>query len=530
LTRNWQSAAQKGQIEIEYVGPAECDATMDEAALETIVGNFVSNAVKFTPVGGRITVTLDPAGDSVRIAVRDTGPGIDPEFAPKLFGRFERSAESAARGVRGTGIGLSLSKELVELQQGTIAVRREEDPRGTTFEVVLPRHQAVTAVLPADEPKPMRQVTQQIPRLAGVPDAETAPAVKRPPEATILLAEDDPGLSQHIAGILSDRYNVLTAPNGKVALEIAKEHLPDLLVTDLEMPEMNGIELTKEFLALSGTTLSPVLIVSAHAGLGQRLAGFDAGAVDYVLKPFSADELLARIRSQLAIRKLALRLHESQKLAALGMLSAGLAHEIRNPANALVNALEPLVALLPDSEREPDSAGAALSEVAREAANQIRARCTNILDFSRAEQVTRQSVDFRTMIGRARRMVTSTAEVEMREEIELDGPIKCAAPLVEQVLINLIDNATYAAGSGGWVRIAARHEGDQIVIDVGDSGSGVPAHLQERIFDPFFTTKPVGKGSGLGLTVSRRIALNHGGDLRVVRHENGTVFRLTLPV
>src|SRR5258705_11298436 len=100
--------------------------------------------------------------------------------------------------------------------------------------------------------------------------------------------------------ILSERYRVLTAPNGKAALELAREHLPDLLVTDLDMPEMNGIELTRQFLALQGTTLSPVLIVSAHAGLGERLGGFDAGAVDYVLKPFSADELLARIRSQLA--------------------------------------------------------------------------------------------------------------------------------------------------------------------------------------------------------------------------------------
>jgi signal transduction histidine kinase len=345
LTRNWATAAQKGHIEIVFVGPQQCASVMDEAALETIVGNFVSNAVKFTPPGGKITVTLSSTDDAVTIGVRDTGPGIEPEFIPKLFGRFERSTGAATRGVRGTGIGLALSKELVDLQHGSIRVERHEDPRGTTFEVTLPRRQVVAAVLPSEEPQP--SVREEL----GTPTVDTGAALRaaeaREPEATIVLAEDDPGLSQHITEVLSTRYRVLAAPNGKAALALAAEHLPDLLVTDLEMPEMNGLELTREFLALQGTALSPVLIVSAHAGLGERLAGFEAGAVDYVVKPFSADELLARIRSQLAIRKLALKLHESQKLAAMGMLSAGLAHELRNPANALVNALQPLLASVP---------------------------------------------------------------------------------------------------------------------------------------------------------------------------------------
>ena len=149
VTRNWVSAAQKAKLELEVRGPSECPATMDEAALETIVGNFVSNAVKFTPPGGQIIVTLNRPRSSVTIDVRDTGPGIDPDFVPKLFGRFERSTSAMARGVRGTGIGLSLSKELVELQRGTIRVDRHDDPRGTSFVVTLPRQQAVAAVLPA---------------------------------------------------------------------------------------------------------------------------------------------------------------------------------------------------------------------------------------------------------------------------------------------------------------------------------------------------------------------------------------------
>jgi len=431
------------------------------------------------------------------------------------------------RGVRGTGIGLSLSKELVELQHGSIEVIRHDNPLGTSFVVRLPRHQAVSAVLPHEERPPTHSTDAATTRRAS---SESGVKRRGEPEATILLAEDDPGLSQHISEVLSEQYRVITAPNGKIALEKAREHLPDLLVTDLEMPEMNGIELTRHFLEIQGTTLAPVLIVSAHAGLGQRLAGFDAGAVDYVVKPFSADELLARIRNQLAIRKLALRLHESQKLASMGMLSAGLAHEMRNPANALVNALRPLIDLLPPDQRVPDSPGALLSEVALEAADQIRERSKNILDYSRAERVRKQPADLRLVIARARRTVaTALVGVEVREDIKVASPVPCAAPLIEQILVNLIDNAAYAAGPNGWVSIDARREGELVCIEISDSGPGVPVNLQERIFDPFFTTKPVGEGTGLGLTISRRIALNHGGELRIVRRERGTAFRLELP-
>jgi signal transduction histidine kinase len=527
LTRNWATAAQKGEIEIILNGPPECPATMDEAALETSVGNFVSNAVKFTPPRGRITVTLSSTNQDVTINVRDTGPGIEPEFIPKLFGRFERAASAASRGVRGTGIGLSLSKELVDLQHGSIRVERHEDPRGTSFEVTLPRYQAVAAILPPEEQVKPITTAEDAARISA---HSVVPATQlHEPEATILLAEDDPGLAQHITDLLSSRYRVHAAPNGKEALALARVHLPDLLVTDLEMPEMNGIELTREFLALQGTTLSPVLIISAHAGMSERLAGFDAGAVDYVLKPFSADELLARIRSQLAIRKLALKLHESQKLAAMGMLSAGLAHELRNPANAVINALQPLMDIAPDL-KNTETAGGMLAEIALEAAHQIRERCGKILDFSRAEEVPRRPEDLRVMLARSRRLLSSQlSNVEVREDIKIEGPVLCAGPLIEQVLINLLDNAAFAAGPAGWVQIGAKREGTLAVIEISDSGPGVPPHLLERIFDPFFTTKPVGKGTGLGLTICRRIAQNHGGDLRVFRRGEGSVFRLELP-
>jgi signal transduction histidine kinase len=530
LVLSWGTAAAQKQVELVYEGPGECTGTIDETALETIIGNFVSNAMKFT-AHGRIRVLLAATIDIVTIGVRDSGPGIDPDFIPKLFSRFERSPSAIEKGVRGTGIGLSLAKELVELQGGTIEVVRHEgtpaDPQGTSFNVTLPRHQAISGALDSPQaPVPFKVVAYE----DSEPVREPAPP-RDAPGATILLAEDDEGLAHHITQILSQHYRVITAPNGAVALELAKQHVPDLLVTDLEMPEMDGFELTRRFLAQQSSSLAPVLIVSAHTRLGERLAGFDAGAVDYVTKPFSADELLARIRSQLAIRSLALKLHETQKLAAMGMLSSGLAHELRNPANALVNALEPFYSLLPLNQRAADSPGSALFSVMDAAATQIRDLCKNILEFSRSGGVIKKSEDLRVLLRRALLVLKDRFDVvELVEDIRVTERVRCSGPLIEQILINLLDNAAFAAGSGGTVGVTARNTGTVFQLDVSDSGPGVPPDLAERIFDPFFTTKPPGQGTGLGLSVSRRIALNHGGDLRIVRDGERSVFRLELPV
>ena len=532
LVASWKTAASHARIELAFDGPEHCPAALDEAALDTVVGNLVSNAVKFTPPGGRVTTTMRATDTELTIGVRDTGVGIDPEFIPKLFGRFERSTSTA--GIRGSGIGLALAKDLVELQGGTLAVTRHEDPRGTEFALTLPRHQPIAAVIPDAASTPQRKPIPLAPTTPQ-PDVELvarapAPVAPQHAAATIVLAEDDAGLARQVAGILSEHYRVLVASNGKDALELARQHRPDLLVTDLDMPEMDGIELTKQFLAIEGMALSPVLIVSAHAGLGERLAGFDAGAVDYVTKPFSAEELLARIRSQLAMRKLALRLHENEKLAAMGIMSAGLAHELRNPANAIVNALEPLLLLLPEAQRKPGSAGTLLSQVLLTAGTQLRDRCRSILDLTRTGKIDRKPESLASLIARSRLVLrTQLAEITVNEAIEIAQPVSCSGSMIEQILVNLLDNAAYAAGRGGTIWIAAREEGELAVVEIKDSGAGVPPALRQRIFEPFYTTKPVGIGTGLGLSVSRRIALDHGGDLSIVARGDASVFRLELP-
>jgi two-component system NtrC family sensor kinase len=272
-------------------------------------------------------------------------------------------------------------------------------------------------------------------------------------------------------------------------------------------------------------------LLTAATHRTDRLHGFEAGAVDYVTKPFDPEELLARVRSQLKLRDMALRLHESEKLAALGTLSAGLAHELRNPANAIVNAVEPLAELLPSELRAPETAVAQLLDVLRDCAQQVAILSRQLLGFKRSGELERHPVAVSDLIARALRLVQqSLKNIELEQDGTYDGAITCAAPLLVQVLTNLLENAAHAAGAGGRVRLSTRATSELLIIEVSDSGPGVPRELRERIFEPFFTTKPPGVGTGLGLTTAREIAIRHGGMLEVRDLPRGSVFHLELPL
>jgi len=529
----WSRAAEARGLELSYTGPTRCCLHFDVEAIERVVTNLLSNALKFTPSGGSVQIELAQSEREVTVSVRDTGIGIDEEFKTRIFGRFEQGRPALHSSARGSGLGLSLAKELMEAHGGTIAV---ETPRagGSIFRITLPLRSTRTRSPVLGVPRPERAGALGPADYGLESPFEGRPTIvgpQGPAAATILVAEDDPELCDAIARLLGDHYRVFTAPDGLSALRLAQQHLPDLLVSDVGMPGMDGLDLTRRFRELPGNRLAPVLLLTAFGDLRNRLEGFDAGAVDYVIKPFEADELKARVRSQLQLRSLALRLHQTEKLAALGTLSAGLAHEMRNPANAIVNAVEPLVEQLPPSLTQGDGPVAQLLQVLRECAGQIAVLSRQLLGFKRPGELERQDVAFSDLVSRALGVTQKALRsVEVRQEGTYDGPIHCAAPLLVQVLTNLLENAAYAAGTGGWVRIATRATSERLIVEFSDSGPGVPRDLRERIFEPFFTTKPPGAGTGLGLTTSREIAMRHGGLLDVRDLPNGSVFHLEIPL
>ncbi|MBX3209180.1 MAG: response regulator [Labilithrix sp.] len=528
----WKPAARVAGLALEHDVEKGLVVHADPNAIERILANLVSNAVKFTPSAsgqGAIDVRLSSRDGRAVIEVRDNGPGIAPELRQRLFGRFERGQASKNTAISGSGLGLALVKELAEAHGGSVGVYDGENG-GASFRVELP----LTAADAEATPLVARGAALR-PSDYGVAATEPAlPSVYEPPgtaRATILLAEDDPELRDRTARVLAAEYRVLAAPDGLAALELAMIHAPDLLVTDIAMPGIDGIELTKRFRALPRTRMAPVLMLTTFGGVGDKLAGFDAGAIDYVHKPFEPVELRARVRSQLALRALALQLLETEKLAALGTLSAGLAHEIRNPANGIVNAVGPLRALLPPEAIAPETPAAQLLDVIEHCSRLVASLSRELLGFKRGVEVKRKPVEIETMLRRVKATIRHALEgIDVRERLEFRGTIHCAEPLVAQVLTNLIENGAHAAGKGGWVEVHTAVEDQRVVIELTDSGPGVPDELKERIFEPFFTTKPAGKGTGLGLSTARDIILRHGGNLDV-RHASGrTVFRLEMPL
>jgi signal transduction histidine kinase len=346
---------------------------------------------------------------------------------------------------------------------------------------------------------------------------------------TILLAEDEPRLAESIAQLLADEYTVIVALDGSAAIELVQKHQPQLLITDVDMPGMNGIELSRRFREITGDRLAPIVILSAVVDVRTRIAGLQAGAIDYVSKPFDPTELRARVFSQFRMRDLAMRLHRAEQLSSLGLLTAGLAHELRNPANGIVNALPPLIEMLPGELIGPETGPGQLLEVMKGCADHIAFLTRQLLGIRTNTELELRPVALSPLVERAIKLARGALDgVEVTTNLAIPAPVMCAPPLLLQVLTNLVENAGHAAGKGGWVRVEATVSGNRILIEVADSGPGVPVALRERVFEPFFTTKSPGTGTGLGLSLARSIVHRHGGVLEIREKGTRSVFVIEL--
>jgi signal transduction histidine kinase len=483
--------------------------------------------VKYTPHGGSISIEL-VVDDTLRLSILDTGPGIARDLAERLFGRFERASGDARRKA-GTGIGLALVNQLVEAHGGVVAAI----PRptgGSEFRVTLPLSRLVDA-RPAIVGAPTALRTTHAPIHVGGTIASGT--VFKPPglsAGTIVIAEDEPRLAESIASLLSEQYTVIVALDGLAALEQVKQHQPQLLITDVDMPNMNGIELAKQFREVTGDRLAPIIILSAVIDLNTRLAGLEAGAVDYIGKPFDPAELRARVASQFRMRDLAMRLHRAEQLSAMGILTSGLAHELRNPANGIVNAIAPLQMLLPQELVGPETDVGQLLDAMKSCAEQIAFLVRQLLGFRNNMDLELRPSEVPALVQRAVGLAKEALqEVDVRIDMNVERRVLCAQPLLVQVVANLVENAGHAAKRGGWVAIRGRSVGKRITLEMTDSGPGIPPELRERVFEPFFTTKSPGKGTGLGLSVARAIIHRHHGTIEISDREGRTAFVIDLP-
>jgi signal transduction histidine kinase len=518
---------------------------VDRDMWEKIVPNLVSNAFKFT-LEGEVVVQLREQATQVELEVADTGRGIPASELPRVFERFHRVSGGAARTHEGSGIGLSLVRALVELHGGRISVESTLG-KGTTFRVQIPKG---FAHLPAE------RVSQD----AGARIAERAPAAhaveasrwtRRPtddaqpaqpserseqgPRPKVLVVDDNADLREYLTGLLASAYDVSAASDGREALEVVRAWHPELVVSDIMMPTLDGFGLLRELRADPASAALPVILLSARAGEESSIEGLDAGCDDYLVKPFSARELLARVRTHIGLAR-ARRAWISELERAnqeLDAFSYSVSHDLRAPLRAIGGFAR---ILEEDCAAALDAAGRAHLARIQDAVRRMNGLIDSLLALARVAKapLRRDRVDVSAL--------AAEIVVDLRREQADRGVVVAIEPglvasadraLLHVVLTNLIGNAFKYTSRRENAHIEVRRlDADEPTFSVRDNGAGFDMTYAGRLFAPFQRLHDAREfeGTGVGLATVQRIVHRHGGRIWAEGTPGqGATFFFTLP-
>jgi signal transduction histidine kinase len=606
LASNFRSAIERGGLTLSVDCPPLPEPIyVDREMWEKIVFNLLSNAFKHTFQGG-IGVRVAWLDGAVELSVQDSGVGIAADELPKLFERFHRVKGAASRTHEGTGIGLSLARELVLLHGGSI--RTESDlGKGSCFIVTL---KAGNSHLPADKigrtvdiaatgRHSIAFVQEALHWLPSTPDAGTTdemnfldpiPAPAEPeskgPRPRILWADDNADMRQYVMRLLDRAYEVQAVADGMAALDAARSAPPDLVLSDVMMPRLDGFGLLNALRADERTRTIPVILLSARAGEESAVEGLDAGADDYLVKPFSARELLARVRTHLEMAKvrrewqteLELRVQErtaelvqttreleaeiaereraeqklretqesamqQERLRALGQIASGIAHDINNAISPIALYAESLL------ERESSLSDRARGQITiiQRAIEDVAQTVARMREFyrKREPELVLAQVDLNRIVKEGIALTRARwSDVPQQRGVVIDLRTDLSADLtdtagaeneIRDALTNLIFNAVDAMPEGGMLTLRTRitQKGDEAVrhacVEVCDTGVGMDDATRTRCLEPFFTTKGE-RGTGLGLAMVYGMVKRHSAELEIDSEPGkGTTMRIIFP-
>jgi signal transduction histidine kinase len=539
LTGAFRSAIEHAGLRFEV----ECAAIpepvyLDRDMWEKIVLNLLSNALKYT-FEGSIRVEVRPDHGAFELIVEDTGIGIPEAEQPRIFERFHRIEGARARTHEGTGIGLALTHELVRLHGGTIALDSRVE-RGTRFTVRVPTgfgHLPADRIVRAPEGPASRQtsslyVDEALRWLPEPRTSETAAPALRPGRDRVLVADDNRDMREYLRQLLRE-WDVTTVSDGLAALEHAQSSPPQLIVTDVMMPGLDGFALLRELRADIRTKAVPVLMLSARAGEEALVSGLDAGADDYVTKPFGAQELVARVRSLVNLSRArrdaeAANQTKDQFLAMLG-------HELRNPLAPILTALQLM------NLRGEESSLKERAVIDRQVRHLVRL-IDDLLDVSRIArgkiELRHQTIDVADLVACAVEGASPLLE-ERHHRLSLDVPhgllVSGDVTRLTQVVVNILSNAAKYTESSGDIALSVRHDACHVRITVKDSGVGISPDMLPRVFELFAQERQTldrsHGGLGLGLTIAKRLVELHNGTIEA-RSEGlgrGSEFIIRLP-
>jgi signal transduction histidine kinase len=549
LAGMFQSAAQTAGIGLRIDCPPLSEpAWVDRDMWEKIVPNLLSNSLKFT-LSGEIRVRVSEDDEHVALEVADTGVGIPEAELPRVFERFHRVSGAKGRTQEGTGIGLSLVRELVTLHGGQITVKSAVG-RGTTFRVELPKgtgHLPAASLSPTPaDPRVGRRdaAAHAVEAARWAPRSEPKPPSSRGAPATplegssrarVLVVDDNVDLREYIATLLAPDYDVFTAADGQEALEAVEVSVPDLVVSDVMMPRLDGFALVRELRAEQRTASVPVILLSARAGEEASVEGLDTGADDYLVKPFSARELLARVRThvELARTRRAWTLELERANRELDAFSYSVSHDLRAPLRAIDGFSQ---ALAEDCSAQLDARG---HDYIDRICRNVRRMASLIDALLELAHISRRdlrstSVDL-SAVAAAVVADLQSAHPERQVSVHIAPGLLASGDraLLQVVLVNLIGNAWKFTARSEQPRIEiGREPAEEPTFFVRDNGAGFDVQAARRLFAPFqrFHRASEFEGTGVGLATVQRVIARHGGrvwaDSAVGR---GATFLFSLP-
>lgn len=543
-------AAQKSLSLVFHSSVPQMTLEMDRYLYERILFNLLSNAVKFTAEGGLVEVNLNYADEQLALQVRDTGLGIAQEDVAKLFQKFRQLEGSSTRRFEGSGLGLALVKEFAGLLEGNVRVESELG-RGSAFTVTCKAPMAGPAAPTVEEQRWPRfhlaqrfETAERVVAATEEKEALVKPGVIKP---KVLVAEDNVELAAYIDSLLSDFCEVKRVRDGAEAWAAVQNWRPEVVLSDVMMPKLDGFSLCREMKRHNATAKIPIVLLTALTHRDALLQGWEAGADEYLYKPFHPKELQTRIRSLLGhvqnhkrlerelIRRTASIVKVQSELKQLELLAFISSHDLQEPLRRIA-AFSELIQYNLDEARDTPIADY-LDRLKR---NVFRIK-QYIEDLAVFSQVAQQTTPFeRVALKEIVKQVLDELEKEIRTtgavvQIE-DLPEVHADPEQMKILFrHLLDNALKFRQPEGAPQIVIRHlSGNKRFtrIAIQDRGIGFDAKYRKQIFQPFKRLHLASEfeGTGMGLAICRRIVTRHGGRLFARSLPgNGTTLFVHLP-
>ncbi len=541
LAAMFQSAVEKAGMKLVIDSPPlSAPVWADRDMWEKIVPNLVSNAFKFT-LTGEISVRTREEAKAVVVEVSDTGVGIPEKELGRVFERFHRVEGVTGRTYEGTGIGLSLVRELVALHGGTITVHSEVG-KGSTFRVELPKG---SAHLPADSvsqvpaeqsgSRSARAYVTEATHWLGEAAPPPEPSARAAPHARVVVVDDNNDLRAYISSLLAPTCEVFAASDGIAGLEAVYAHSPDIVVSDVMMPRLDGYGLVRKLRADPSTASLPIILLSARAGEEAGVEGLNAGADDYLLKPFSARELIARVRTHVELararRAWAEELERTNR--ELDAFSYSVSHDLRAPLRAIEGFSR---ALAEDYRDVLGETGLGYVERVCKGVQRMADLIDALLGLAKISRAPLRTheVDLSAL---AAEVVSDLRRAQPDRSVVVDvAPgltARCDRSLLNVVLVNLIGNAWKFTSRTGDGRIeVGRLSAPEPTFFVRDNGAGFDMAYARRLFAPFqrLHTHNEFEGTGIGLATVQRVISRHGGKIWAeAAPQKGATFFFTLP-